>query len=379
MLHTKMQPYYEMYFFGDPQICRNIPGPERVFMEEITRADEDFCLWASNQNLIAAAEGWGDYMKRTNNDHVPYFFGMLDLLISDKYNQDWEELAKELEDTLFKAEVNSDYKTDELLCILHAMTMIMLHDWPLQKKKDVFELLYSHWGFMKHVYSMMIRHIVGCKLPNFAAVANNVMQSNSNLPHLDIFYCALVERMDSMGLDEKKYKKLDDARLKLLEKMNRREPSELLYELCDTLFPEEFQRMLIEHRPPSYKEVKDENERIKEDNRQKDLLLSQMEKQTRNLEKQLAELTETYRKAIEASIPVEDILQRLLKQSVAMAWDIYGKLDHILKTHPIWRNYDIQIYEAIQQKEEKENKKKEHPRNIKLTGDHPTYYETYND
>lgn len=379
VLHTLMQPFYEMYFYGEPQLSRSIPGPEHVFMKTVTEADPDFCLWASNQNLIAAAEGWGDYMKRTNNDHIHYFFYLLELLISDKYHQNWEEMAVTLKESLFQAEVYSDYKTDELLCILHAMTMIMLHDWPLQKKKDVFELLYSHWGFMKHVYSMMIRHIVGCKLPNFAAVANNVMQSNSNLPHLDIFYCALVERMDSMGLDEKKYKKLDDARLKLLEKINRREPSELLYELCDTLFPEEFQRMLIEHRPPSYKEVKDENERIKEDNRQKDLLLSQMEKQTRNLEKQLAELTETYRKAIEASIPVEDILQRLLKQSVAMAWDIYGKLDHILKTHPIWRNYDIKIYEAIQQKEEKENKKKEHPRNINLTGDHPTYYETYND
>lgn len=119
---------------------------------------------------------------------------------------------------------------------------------------------------MKHVYSIMIRHIIGCKLPNFAAVTNNVMISNSNLPHLDIFYCALVERMDDLGLDEKKYKKLDDARLKLLERMNRREPSETLYELCDTLFPEEFQLML-RHRPPSYGELKDENQKIKDENK----------------------------------------------------------------------------------------------------------------
>ena len=378
VLHRLMQPFYEMYFYGDSQICRNIPGAERVFMEETVKADNDFCLWASNMNLVAAAEGWGDYMKRTNNDHVNYFFEMLDLLISDNYHQDWEQLASELKDSLFQAEVYSDYKTDELLCILHGMTMIMLQDWSLQKKKDVFGLLCGHWGFMKHVYSIMIRHIIGCKLPNFAAVTNNVMISNSNLPHLDIFYCALVERMDDLGLDEKKYKKLDDARLKLLERMNRREPSETLYELCDTLFPEEFQLML-RHRPPSYGELKDENRKIKDENKKKDLLLSQMELQSRKLEEQLAKLTEAYQKAIEASIPVEDILQRLLKESVSTAWDIYGKLDHIFKTHPIWRNYDIKIYEAIKQKEEKENKKKEHPRNINLTGDHPTYYETYND
>lgn len=346
VLHTLMQPFYEMYFYGEPQLSRSIPGPEHVFMKTVTEADPDFCLWASNQNLIAAAEGWGDYMKRTNNDHIHYFFYLLELLISDKYHQNWEEMAVTLKESLFQAEVYSDYKTDELLCILHAMTMIMLHDWPLQKKKDVFELLYSHWGFMKHVYSMMIRHIVGCKLPNFAAVANNVMQSNSNLPHLDIFYCALVERMDSMGLDEKKYKKLDDARLKLLEKMNRREPSELLYELCDTLFPEEFQLML-RHRPKSYGELEEES-------RKKDLLIMQMEKQTHRLEEQISEITETYRKAIEASIPVEDILKRLLKLPVATAWDIYGKLDRLLKTHAAWRKYDIRIHDALEQKESDE-------------------------
>jgi hypothetical protein len=379
VLHTLMQPFYEMYFYGEPQLSRSIPGPEHVFMKTVTEADPDFCLWASNQNLIAAAEGWGDYMKRTNNDHIHYFFYLLELLISDKYHQNWEEMAGTLKESLFQAEVYSDYKTDELLCILHGMTMIMLQDWPLQKKKDVFGLLCGHWGFMKHVYSIMTRHIIGCKLPNFAAVTNNVMISNSNLPHLDIFYCALVERMDDLGLDEKKYKKLDDARLKLLERMNRREPSETLYELCDTLFPEEFQLML-RHRPPSYGELKDENQKIKDENKIKDLLLSQMELQSRKLEEQLANLTEAYQKAIEASIPVEDILQRLLKESVSTAWNIYGQLDHILKTHPIWRNYDIKIYEAIRQKEENENKKKNNvTRIIKISGDHPTYNETYNE
>ena len=346
VLHTKMQPYYEMYFYGDSKICRNIPGPERVFMEEITKADKDFCLWASNQNLIAAAEGWGDYMKRTNNDHIPYFIALLELLFSEKYHQDWGELAEELKDSLFKAEACSDYKTDELLCILHALTMIMQQDWTLHKKEEMFALLKCHWGFMKHVYSMMTRHIVGCRLSNFAAVANNVMQSNDNLPHLDIFYCALVERMDSMGLDEKKYKKLDDARLKLLEKINRREPSETLYDLCDTLFPEEFQLML-RHRPKSYGELEEES-------RKKDLLILQMEKQTHRLEEQISEITETYRKAIEASIPVEDILKRLLKLPVATAWDIYGKLDRLLKTHAAWRKYDIRIHDALEQKESDE-------------------------
>ena len=365
VLHMLMQPFYEMYFFGDPKICRNIPGPELLFMESITKDDEDFCLWASNQDLLAAAEGWGNYMMRMNNDHVSYFFVLLELLMSDNYYQDWEKLADDLEESLHEAEVSSNYKTDELLCILHALTMIMQKDWELQKKKDMFALLNNHWGFMKHVYSMMQRHIVGCRLSNFAAVANTVMLSNSNLPHLDIFYCALVERMDSLGLDEKKYKKLDDARLKLLEKINRREPSETLYELCDTLFPEEFQLML-RHRPKSYGELKEENEL-------KDLLLRQMENQTRELGRHLEKVTLAYTTAIEASIPVEDILQRLQEIPIATAWDIFNKMDRLLKTHPVWRQYDMIIHKAWEQRErEEESQKKRLYSNVEACVEKPT-------
>ena len=349
-LHCLMQPYYELFFYGDARICKSIPGSEHCFMEEVIAADSDFCLWASSQNLEAAAEGWGDYMKRCNNDHVLYFFKLLNRLINDSYRQNWKNLSDSLKEKLFQAEVYSDYKTDELYCILHALAMIMQQEWMLQKKREMFVMLRDHWGFMKHVYSMMVRHIVGCKLPNFAALTNNVMISNGNLPHLDIYYCALVERIDNLGLDEKKYKKLDDARLKLLEKINRREPSETLYELCDTLFPEEFQQML-RHRPKSYGELKEENA-------QKDMLLSQMENQTRKLELQLAEAALAYKTAIEASIPVEDILRRLQRIPIATAWDIYGKLDRLLKTHPVWRQYDIQIQEALEQREREEESMK---------------------
>ena len=369
VLHRMMLPFYEMYFHGDAEICRNIPGPEHCFMEEASAADGEFCLWASNQNLEAAAEGWGDYMKRTNNDHVSYFFNLLVRLINGSYHQDWKKLSDSMRQLLFQAEVCSDYKTDELYCILHALAMIMQQEWPLQKKKEMFVMLRENWGFMKHVYSIMIRHIVGCKLPNFAALTNNVMISNSNLPHLDIYYCALVERIDSLGLDDKKYKKLDDARLKLLEKVNRREPSDTLYELCDTLFPEDFQLML-RHRPKSYGELKEENA-------QKDLLLKQMENQTNKLEQQLEEVVMAYKKAIEASIPIDDILQRLQTIRIETAWDIYGRLDRLLKTHPVWRQYDVQIQEALEQREmEEERKRNDFYNDIETCAKKPTYSTT---
>ena len=124
-LHCLMQPYYDLFFYGDVRICKSIPGPEHCFMEEVIAADSDFCLWASSQDLEEAAVGWGEYMKRTNNDHVPYFFTLLNRLINDSYHQNWKKLSDSLKEKLFQAEVYSDYKTDELYCILHALAMIM--------------------------------------------------------------------------------------------------------------------------------------------------------------------------------------------------------------------------------------------------------------
>ena len=334
-LHNMMQPYYEMYLFCDPKMCKNIPGQERLFMNRVIEADADFSVWASNQDIMAVTEGWGDYMKRTNNDHVDYYFQILECFIDGHFYQDWAIRAEELKNSLFQSEVYSDYKTDELFCILHGLSMIMQQEWSLVKKKDVFELLREHWGYMKHVYSIMIRHIVGCRLQNFAAVANAVMMSNSNCPHLDIFYCALTERMDSLGLDDKRYKKLDDARMKLLGIINRNKPSETLYELCDTIFPEEFQKML-EHRPKSYSEIVDES-------RQKDEIIRKLKRQTEESLNQIEKLTWQLKTAVEASIPIEDIERELMSLPTGMAWDIFLKLNELLQSHEIWRKYDRDI------------------------------------
>lgn len=348
VLHRLMRPYYEMFFYGENDLCRVGPLGGYTFMDAVMSADGEFPVWASSLDLICSAEGWGSYAKRMNRDDAYHYICALEHLVSDSCCIDWQALAEQLKAELFKAEAYSDYKTDELLCIIHALSMMMQQSWTIVKKRKTFELLRDHWGFMKHVYSMMTRLIVGSRLQNFAALANVVMSTNANLPHLEIFYCALTERMDSLGLDEKKFRKLDDARQKMLSRINATKSSEILYELCDTLFPEEFQLML-RHKPKSYGELKEENDR-------KGLLLKRMENQTHELERQLEELALTYKTAIEASIPVEEIQQRLLRLPIATAWDIFGKLDRLLKTYPAWRQYDVHIQKVLEQKEAEEEK-----------------------
>ena len=66
-LHAMMVPYYEMYLNGDIRLC--CAGNRLEFvgrkMESIIEDDDQFGNWASEKNLITAAENWGDNLKRS--------------------------------------------------------------------------------------------------------------------------------------------------------------------------------------------------------------------------------------------------------------------------------------------------------------------------
>ena len=130
LLHTMMVPYYEMYLNGDIRLC--CAGNRLEFvgrkMESIIEDDDLFGSWASEKNLITAAENWGDNLKRFEKEarRIYRFFHVLELLLESDCQQDWSALSGELKEMLFKSEVCYDYKTDEVLCVLHALPLDLL-------------------------------------------------------------------------------------------------------------------------------------------------------------------------------------------------------------------------------------------------------------
>lgn len=42
LLHTKMQPYYEMYFFADRLLFRSRQHQAHFFIEELAKRDDEF-------------------------------------------------------------------------------------------------------------------------------------------------------------------------------------------------------------------------------------------------------------------------------------------------------------------------------------------------
>ena len=306
VLHAMIVPYYKMYLNGDTKLCCIGSRLESIGREmaHVIADDDQFGSWASEQKLILAAENWGDNMKHFEKEskRIYRFFHVLELLLQYDCLQDWKSLSGELKEMLFKAEVCYDYKTDEVLCVLHAFTMIMQQEWTKEKKQEQFHLLYQHWLFLKHYYSVMTRHIIGVKWTKFSKVTETVMTASQAFkPHMHIYYCGLMDCVDELNLDKKHRREMDKICLQMQEELNRiKDHSELLYDLCDALFPEDFQRMLRENRPKSYKEVEDESHR-------KDELIKQIQKQNKQLKSDLDATKEVLEQMILSSIPIKDV------------------------------------------------------------------------
>jgi len=317
ILHTMMVYYYDKYLYGDTNLCKPNMENVRWHMKHTIDDDDQFGAWASEQDLIIAAEGWGKNMQRIpETKRIYQYFYVLELLLHKDCCQDWKALSQELKEMLFKSEVYSDYKTDEVLCVLHAFTMIMQQDRPKEKKAEMLELLRTNWLFLKHYYSVMTRHIIGVKWTKLSKVAETVMTASQSFkPHMHIFYCGLMDCVDELHLDRKHQREMDKICLQMQEELNRCEPSELLYELCDTLFPEDFQRMLREHRPKSYKEVEDES-------RRKDELIQQMKDQKKHLQDELDRTKDVLQRMIMSAIPIEEVDAELEQYPPSIAWKL---------------------------------------------------------
>ena len=360
LLHEMMLPYYKMYLNGDTRICCVGAKLEsiRFKMQHAIEDDDRFGQWASEQDLIVAAECWGDNLNRFEKEEkrIYRFFHLLEMLFESGCQQDWKSLSDELKEMLFKAEVCYDYKTDEVLCVLHAFTMIMQQEWPLEKKKEQLNLLNNQWKFLKHYYSVMIRHIIGVRWTSFKKVAETVLtKSQSFKPHMHIFYCGLMDCVDELHLDRRHQREMDKVIAHMQEELNRCDPSELLYELCDTLFPEDFQRLLREHRPKSYKEIEDESN-------QKDELIQQLKDQTSRTRKELDKSKEIIEKMVLSSIPIEDVDAELEQYPPGTAWDMLKDLNAnpIISMQKAWREhypellrkYRARLFGPIEQQQE---------------------------
>ena len=340
-LHRQMQPYYKRFLYADPKLLSSKNYGCYCFIENTAIRDNEFAHWAETYNLIDITEAWSELLRRTDNS-ISYYQKLMRTLLEGGYDTDWQELAETLKNNLHQAEVYSDYKTGELMSFLHGVTMLMNTSWDDTKKMDFFDLLCDNWDFLKHFYSVMIRRVIGCKLPNFAAVANLVAQQSKYHQYIHIFYCALCYRQDSLNLSKKQLQKLEGQLMRISNIMDETKPSDALNDLLDTLFPEDFQRMLDEFRPETREQVERERNRLR---CEVGLLTDQMN-----------DMAEKLKNALERSVPIDYIEEQLLRLSPGIALDLCSKLTLMLSDNNAWMVRMPTIKEKILEKKEEQDK-----------------------
>lgn len=338
-LHRQLQPYYEMYLFADMKLINEKNIYCLHFIEDCAKEDDQFASWAEQFELDAITEAWADYLRRADMS-IGYYQSLVCILLEGGYNTNWHQLTETLKNDLHEAEVYSDYKTGELIAFLHGVAMLMSTSWDDAKKMDLFDLLCNNWEFLKHFYSVMIRRVIGCRLPNFSAVANLLVQQTKYHHYIHVFYCALCYREPTLNLSKTQKKSLEKQMDRIHNIMDNTIPSDDLNELCDTLFPEDFQRMLDEFRPETREQVERERNKLRYE---VGLLTDQMSAMANRL-----------KEALENSVPISEIEKQLLRLTPGAALDLCGKMTLMLSDNKAWMNSMPEIKEKILKKKEEQ-------------------------
>ena len=337
-IHVLMQEFYEGYLWG-----RMESRDAWFFIDFLAQRDENIGSWATGRiNLMELAKRWielGD---------SPKLMSLLTQLGRTGYETDWELLRTTLDEKLRRMEVdgtrNGMKETGYFYCLLHAFTMIMMSAHTREEKAALLELFDGNWGFLRYMYSVMTRTIIGFRFANFASLTNCLTNDRELEPYYHLYHSPLKERFNELCAKGTKKEKLEKAFLKLEQRMKQISSSDELDELCEVLFPEDFRELLNRHRLKSYQELEGEIVHIKEE----------MNVTVDALNKQVRDLAERLSAAVKASVPIKEIEDELMRFQSREALAIYMQLNILLIGNTAWQARTLSIRDMILAKQQKE-------------------------
>ena len=354
-IHDAITPLYKMFWNGNEQLYSPHKYKGLEIVKTIIELDDNFISWASQHNLMTLTEDW------IQNGSVRKYMDVLEMIVGSRYETDWHSLYDDINEKILQLEVTGESMSGEFYCILHGFVMIQTGVVDVYEQAELFKKFRENWSFLRHLYSIMVRRIVGFKFNNFVGVINNAKVSPSCTPFLNILYSAILERSADLIRLGAKQKNLDKAVTYIEDLINKTDQSPELDRLCEVLFPDEIRDMLNTHRLPSYQQLKLENGKLKQKQQE---LLQQMQEQTRQTNEQIAKMAETIKSAIEASIPVKDIEKELMDLPAGTAWEIFQTLNELFEDHDTWRKYDRGIRKKLKERMKVAEKKKVVQKNI---------------
>jgi hypothetical protein len=324
----QLSPLYEAYIKGKKPFVG-------YFENEIIRK---FCDWdvafgtkIANLDLIETAISWAD-----NNSEVRVedFISLLTCYSKACPNEQWDDLEQEVWHEILKLEVYGNRTKAGYLVLLHGFLRIVIRrPDPLEQQKFI-DLFIENWDYLKLVYSVMIRCIVDCGHKDFAGVANNVRILSRCHPYIYIFYSVLSERFEDLCQSGTDREKLSKHLNKIMEIMNTTtQDCSHLDILCRIFFPDSFKEYLDKNRLPSYDEVVNE--------------LNEMKNKVDSLNSQIEQMAQRMVNAVNASIPVGDIEKELLRLSPGTSYDVFTQVNSLLTGNKAWMERASDIKQKI--------------------------------
>lgn len=356
--HEALRPYYWMY------LSDSFSGEFAAYLE--FRSFINTCIdryqglgeWFQIKDIMDVVDNLAR-KRREGRDLIDTIM----LLLKHGYRpylRDWNK--EQLEENIERLRVQGDRYHGEYYCILHAFYMIETADITDEQKDEFESLLCQNWDFLKHVYSIMIKRIVGCGHKNFRGVTNNVEILTSCHPYIHLFYNALIDRQDEILTSEREQKKMEPHVMNMQNIMMDVEQEDTLDPLCRILFCEEFERVLARKRFKSYRELED-----LADFWQKEA--AKLEGHVKELEP-LKKICESMKEAVENSIPVDDVVRTIVNfDDPNVSELVFNKLDWDLEDQPAWAKHRKEMKRLIKAKlkgpEEFNNAMKEYAKQIK--------------
>ena len=160
-LHERMQDFYDEYLWRNMELYN-----AWSFIDFVAHKDNYFGEWATEKiDLWALTEAW---IERNDSRTL---LSLLTRLGQTGYETDWQKLRTLLDEKLRRMEVegtrNGMKETGYFYCLLHAFTMIMMSECSVEDKVQLLEQFSRQWAFLRTVYSVMVRRIVGLNYTNF--------------------------------------------------------------------------------------------------------------------------------------------------------------------------------------------------------------------
>lgn len=338
-VHERMREFYRCYLRKDME-----SRAAWNFIDSVAQMDDHIGEWAKSRiDLMELTERWIELGSSQT------LMALLARLGQTGFEADWLSLREQMDEKLRRMEVegtrNGMKETGYFYCLLHAFTMIMMAELATEKKLELLELFSHQWAFLRTVYSVMVRRIVGMGYTNFAQLAQYTVGGQQDFdPFLHLFYSPLKERFEELVSMGTKRESLIKAMDKIEKRMNDTQQSPDLDELCKVLFPDEFREMLNRHRPKSYRELEGEVARIKQE----------MQGTIQVLNEQINALAAQLSAAVKASVPIIEIENQLMQFPSQQALSIFMQLNTLLMGNAAWNQKSLAIRDRILAKQHQE-------------------------